>query len=207
MKHFWKGLRISFFAGLLVVVPVAASILILLGVFTWLTNFMLPESLHTRDWAFFYRVLALLIFVVFVSAVGWATRLVMGRRVVAMTEALLHRVPLLNSIYGFVKQVSQTMFSGRKTMFKRVVLVEFPRPGIYSIGFVTSEAEGEVQTKTKETVINVFVPTTPNPTSGFLVLVPREQVRNLDMSVADGMKMVISGGAVMPQYPANPVST
>jgi uncharacterized membrane protein len=86
-------------------------------------------------------------------------------------------------------------------MFQRVVLVEFPRPGLYSIGFVTSETVGEAQAKTKETVINVFVPTTPNPTSGFLVLVPREKVTELSMSVAEGMKLVISGGAVVPPYP------
>jgi uncharacterized membrane protein len=110
------------------------------------------------------------------------------------------RVPLLNRTYGFVKEVSNTMFGGQKTMFQRVVLVQFPRLGIYSLGFVTSETEGEAQAKTKETVINVFVPTTPNPTSGFLVLVPRDQVIDLQMSVGEGMKMVISGGAVVPPY-------
>jgi uncharacterized membrane protein len=86
-------------------------------------------------------------------------------------------------------------------MFQRVVLVEFPRPGIYSVGFVTSETGGEAQVKTAATVVNVFIPTTPNPTSGFLVLVPNEQVTPLEMSVAEGMKMVISGGAVVPPYP------
>ena len=94
------------------------------------------------------------------------------------------------------------MLSGRKTMFQRVVLVEFPRPGVYSVGFVTSETGGEAQVKTKEQVVNVFVPTTPNPTSGFLVLVPREQLTELEMSVAEGMKLVISGGAVVPPFPA-----
>jgi uncharacterized membrane protein len=87
-------------------------------------------------------------------------------------------------------------------MFRRVVLVQFPRPGIYSIGFVTSEAAGEAQAKTRETVINVFVPTTPNPTSGFLILVPRPQLIDLDMTVAEGMKLVISGGVVVPPYTA-----
>jgi uncharacterized membrane protein len=101
-----------------------------------------------------------------------------------------------------MKEISHTLLAGQRTMFQRVVLVQFPRPGIYSIGFVTSETEGEVQVRTRETVINVFVPTTPNPTSGFLILVPREQLIELDMTVADGMKMVISGGAVVPPYTA-----
>ena len=204
MKEFWKNLRVSFFAGLLVVVPVAASVLILLGIFNWLTNFLLPKSLQSHGWTFLYRILALLIFVMFVSAIGWATRLMIGRRLLAVVERLLGRVPLLNKIYGFVKEVSQTMFSGRKTMFQRVVLIEFPRAGIYSIGFVTCETEGEIQSKTLDKVTSVFVPTTPNPTSGYLVMVPPHQIRNLEMTVAEGMKMVVSGGSVVPPYPVKP---
>jgi uncharacterized membrane protein len=120
---------------------------------------------------------------------------------VSLSEEIIGRVPVLNRTYGFMKEISHTLLSGRKTMFQRVVLVEFPRQGLYSIGFVTSETAGEAQAKTKEPVINVFVPTTPNPTSGFLVLVPVEKVISLEMSVGDGMKMVVSGGAVMPPWP------
>jgi uncharacterized membrane protein len=119
---------------------------------------------------------------------------------VTLTEQAVARVPLLNRIYSFFKEVSNTMFSGKKSAFERVVLVEFPRPGVYSIGFVTNETQGEAQALTQETVVNVFVPTTPNPTSGFLILVPRKQIIEMKMSVADGMKMVISGGAVTPSY-------
>lgn len=200
MSETWKNLRNSFFAGLLVVVPVAASVLILIGVFTWVTDFMLPGRLRQQMFTPLYRVIALVVFVTFTTAVGWITRLVVGKRMVSATEAIIGRVPLLNKTYGFMKEISQTLLSGRKTMFQRVVLVEFPRPGIYSIGFVTSETGGEAQAKTKETVINVFVPTTPNPTSGFLVLVPRGQLIELGMSVAEGMKLVISGGAVVPPF-------
>ena len=200
MSETWKNLRNSFFAGLLVVVPVAASVLILIGVFTWVTDFMLPEPLRRQMLTPLYRIIALVVFVAFTMGVGWITRLVVGKRMVSATEAIIGRVPLLNKTYGFMKEISQTLLSGRKTMFQRVVLVEFPRPGIYSIGFVTSETEGEAQAKTKETVINVFVPTTPNPTSGFLVLVPRGQLIDLGMSVAEGMKLVISGGAVVPPF-------
>jgi uncharacterized membrane protein len=200
MSETWKNLRNSFFAGLLVVVPVAASVLILVGVFTWLTDFMLPEGLRQQMFTPLYRVIALVAFAAFTMGVGWITRLVVGKRMVSATESVIGRVPLLNKTYGFMKEISQTLLSGRKTMFQRVVLVEFPRPGVYSIGFVTSETAGEAQVKTKETVINVFVPTTPNPTSGFLVLVPRGQLIELSMTVAEGMKLVISGGAVVPPF-------
>jgi len=200
MGAVWKSLRNSFFAGLLVVVPVAASVLILLGIFTWVTDFMLPDSLRQQMFTPLYRIAALVLFVMFTVTVGWVTRLVVGKKMVSATEAIITRVPLLNKTYGFMKEISQTLLSGRKTMFQRVVLVEFPRAGVYSIGFVTSETAGEPQAKTRETVINVFVPTTPNPTSGFLILVPRGQLIELDMTVAEGMKMVISGGAVVPPY-------
>jgi len=200
MSDTWKNLRNSFFAGLLVVVPVAASLLILLGVFTWVTDFMIPGALREQMLTPLYRIIALVLFIAFTMWVGWVTRLVVGKQMVSATEAIIARVPLMNKTYGFMKEISQTLLSGRKTMFQRVVLVEFPRAGVYSIGFVTSEAEGEAQAKTGETVINVFVPTTPNPTSGFLILVPREQLIDLKMTVAEGMKLVISGGTVVPPY-------
>jgi uncharacterized membrane protein len=140
------------------------------------------------------------VFVALTTGVGWVTRLMVGRRAVAMTEAIITRVPLFNKIYGFMKEISHTLLSGQKTMFQRVVLVEYPRPGVYAIGFVTSETGGEAQAATNETVLNVFIPTTPNPTSGFLALVPRQQVIEMKMSVAEGMKLVISGGTVVPPY-------
>jgi uncharacterized membrane protein len=202
MERLWKNLRKSFFAGLLVVVPVAASIGILFWLFNTVTNWLLPAPLRGGEVEFLYRVAALLVFVVAVTVVGWVTRLMVGRRLVALAEKVLGRVPLLNRIYAFVKEVSHTLLAGQKTVFERVVLVEYPRPGVYAVGFVTSESEGEVQARTRESVINVFLPTTPNPTSGFLLMVPREQVIPLEMSVAEGMKLVISGGAVVPPYGA-----
>jgi uncharacterized membrane protein len=200
MSEAWKSLRNSFFAGLLVVLPAAASVLILVKIFTWVTDFMLTESLRTQMLTPLYRIIALVTFIVFTALVGWVTRLMAGKRMVALGENIIGCVPLLNKTYGFMKEISQTLLTSKRTMFQRVVLVQFPRAGVYSVGFVTSETEGEAQEKTKETVINVFVPTTPNPTSGFLILVPREQLISLDMTVAEGMKLVISGGAVVPPF-------
>jgi uncharacterized membrane protein len=201
MKELMTRMRRSFFAGLLVVVPAAASVLILIGLFNWVTDFMLPPVLQDKMLTPVYRVAAFVLFLVLTTLIGWVTRLVIGKRMVSLSEELIARVPVLNRTYGFMKEISHTLLSGRKTMFQRVVLVEFPKAGMYSIGFVTSETGGEAQAKTKEQVINVFVPTTPNPTSGFLIMAPQEKVIALEMSVGDGMKMVISGGSVVPPWP------
>jgi uncharacterized membrane protein len=202
MSETWKNVRNSFFAGLLIIMPIAASILILLSLFTWITDFMLPGPLQKQMLTPVYRLGALLAFLVFTTLVGWITRLVIGKRMIALAEAIIGRVPLLNKTYIFIKEISHTLFAGQKTMFQRVVLVEYPRAGVYTIGFVTSEAVGETQVKTPEHVVNVFFPTTPNPTSGWLALVPRSQVVDLDMSVADGMRLIVSGGAVVPPFTA-----
>lgn len=181
--------------------------MILLAVFTWVTNFMLPDKLKEEMLTPLYRVAALLIFVCLTIFVGWMMRLMLGKRMVTMTENMFSRVPLLNKTYSFMKEISHTLLAGRKTMFQKVVLLEFPRPGLYAIGFITSETGGEAQIKTTATLVNVFVPTTPNPTSGFLILVPREQLIHLEMNVADGMKMIISGGTVVPPYTPKPALT
>lgn len=200
MNAFWKGIRNSFFAGLLVVVPIAASIAILLGLFNWLTDFLLLTRWKEHDLVYLFRISALVVFALLVTFVGWLTRLMVGKQVVALGETIITRVPLLGKIYGFVKEISSTMLGDKKTVFQRVVLVQYPRPGIYAIGLVTSQTEGEAQVKTQSQMINVFLPTTPNPTSGFLLLVPEEQLIEMEMSVGEGMKMIMSGGAVVPPY-------
>jgi uncharacterized membrane protein len=202
MKETWTRLRNSFFAGLLVVVPLAASLGILWWLFNKLTGLLLPDYLARRlpYPEFVARLLALMLFLALVTVLGWVARLVIGKRAITVADAIIGRIPLLNKIYAFVKDVSNTLLAGQKTVFDRVVLIEYPRPGVYAVGFVTSESEGEVQHKTANRVINVFLPTTPNPTSGFLLMVPRDQVIELRMSVAEGMKLVISGGSVVPPY-------
>ena len=123
-----------------------------------------------------------------------------------MDSALL-RIPLLNKIYSATKQVNDAFSSTNKTAFRTVVLVEFPHAGVYSIGFITSDQQGEVQAKTGQKVVCVFVPATPNPTSGFLLMVPEDKVIKLDMSVPDAIKYVISLGAILPGIPPLPART
>jgi uncharacterized membrane protein len=115
-------------------------------------------------------------------------------------DSALMRIPLLNKIYAATKQVNDAFSAGNKSSFRTVVLVEFPRPGMYSMGFITTEQHGEVRIKMGEKVACVFIPLTPNPTAGFLVLVPEDKVIKLEMSVADGIKYIISLGAIIPGY-------
>ena len=131
-----------------------------------------------------------------VSVVGGMTRYYIGKRMIAWADGVMLRVPVLNKIYGTIKQVDDAFTSGKKNSFKTVVLVEYPREGIYSVGFITSEQADEVEQKTGKKCVCIFIPTTPIPTGGFLIIVPEEKIIKLDMSVADGFKYIISIGAL-----------
>lgn len=171
--------------------------------------FFLPHKItHQNDGLgpvyWYWSVAAFLLAVALISVVGLLARYYIGKRMIEWTDKAIMHVPLLNKFYGAIKQVNEAFTSGRKSSFKTVVMVEFPREGIYSIGFITSEQHNEMQQKTREKVVSVFVPTTPNPTSGFLILVPEEKVTKLDMSVADGIKYIVSLGSISQEYPLPP---
>ncbi|MDR1590593.1 MAG: DUF502 domain-containing protein [Puniceicoccales bacterium] len=138
--------------------------------------------------------------IIVITALGYFSRYFLGKAIIRLTERIIDGVPFVNTVYKTVKQVVETFNKNREELFQTTVLIEFPHKGMYAIGFLTSDGVGEVQIKTKEHVMGVFMPTTPNPTSGFLLLIPREDIIFLDMSVADGMKMIISGGVVNPEY-------
>ncbi|OGX38007.1 MAG: hypothetical protein A3C53_08195 [Omnitrophica WOR_2 bacterium RIFCSPHIGHO2_02_FULL_68_15] len=140
----------------------------------------------------------LVIFVVAVTVIGWGTKILVLRRIFGAVEDRLVRLPMVGKIYAGMREMAQVFGAEHKSMFSRVVLVEWPGKGRYAIGFVTQEGTGEVQAKTPEQVVNIFVPTTPNPTSGFLILADREALIPLEMSVEEGLKLVISGGVVGP---------
>lgn len=197
------GIRKNFITGLAVLFPLVITIwfvrLIIIK-----TNLVVLEPLmkvlrpFLGNVTFEYsaRILLFIIIVLVVALIGFGTRVLVLRKFFSHWEKLFYRVPMVGKIYSVTKDMSRAFLGQSKGIFTRVVLVEFPRKGIYSIGFVTSEGKGEVQDKTEEKVINVFIPTTPNPTSGYLLLVPEKELINLDMSIADGMKLVISGGIV-----------
>jgi uncharacterized membrane protein len=206
-KSIFARWRASFFTGLLIVLPGVVTLAVVKWFFGTVSSFtdsllfFLPTSItHENQGAgpihWYWSLLALSVAIGIVSAVGGMTRYYMGKRMIAWADNLMLRVPVLNKIYGTIKQVDQAFTSGKKSSFKTVVLVEYPREGIYSVGFITSERADEVEQKTGKKCVCIFIPTTPIPTGGFLIIVPEEKVIKLDMSVADGFKYIISIGAL-----------
>ena len=211
-KSVFARWRASFAAGLAVTLPAIISVAAVMWVFKTVSNltdlllFFLPktvthENAGQGDVYWYWSLAALVLAVILISVVGVLARYYLGKRLIAWTDNVILRVPLINKVYAAIKQVNEA-FSGNKNSFQTVVLVEFPREGMYSIGFITNEQRGEVQQKTKEKVVCIFIPTTPNPTSGFLVLVPEDKITKLDMSVADGIKYIVSLGSIAPELPA-----
>ena len=205
--------RANFFTGLAIALPGIVSIAILVWLFSTASRvtdtllFFLPKELtHESEGKgpiyWYWSVVALLLAVALISLLGLIARYYMGKKLIESVDTSLLRVPLLNKIYGTTKQVNEAFTSSGKNSFKTVAMVEFPRAGMYSVGFMTSEVVGEIHQRTQEKLVCVFIPTTPNPTSGFLVMVPEDQVTKLDMSVSDGLKFIISLGAISPEYAA-----
>lgn len=181
-------LRKSFFTGLLVVIPISVTIYILVFLIGILNN-LLPFS-------FLPYGTGLVLTIILITLVGFMTSNLIGKRLIDMGEKFISSIPLVKNVYAAVKQISDAMLSAKGKNFRRVVLIEYPRKGIYTLAFVTGVSRGEVQDKTQSNVINLFVPTTPNPTSGFYLMVPDTDVIDLDMSVEDAFKLLISGGMV-----------
>ena len=197
-----KGVKRYFVTGLLVVVPLYISFYILMLVAGFVDSliYMLPGPLNPASYLPFKIPgfgIAVTVLVTFLAGVV-ATNF-LGKKLVEIGEAILSWIPIIRTVYKGSKQFMETFFTKEGEGFRRVVLVEFPRKGLYSVGFVTSKARGEIQTKTKEVTINVFIPTTPNPTSGFYVAVPEDQLVSLEMSVEDAFKVIMSGGMVVPE--------
>ena len=189
-------------AGLLVWVPLGVTAMVVnFGVglmdktLLWLPEAYRPDNLL----GFHIPGLGVLLSVIIVLSTGIIVANLFGRTLVQLWENMLARIPLVRTIYAGVKQILETVFSSGQS-FRKVLLVEYPRKGLWTLAFQSSNTQGEAQAKTAEDVINVFIPTTPNPTSGFFIMVPRTDVIELDMSVDDGLKMIISAGMVVPEW-------
>lgn len=197
-----RRIRNIFITGLLITLPIAITFFILKFLFENLdalspvfTELLIqagapiPEGFRIPFLGFFMTFLIILL-------VGILTTNIFGKQIVHLGETLVEKIPFVRRIYSGTKQVVVAFANTDTDSFKKVVLIEFPRKGVHAIGFVTGEARGEVQEHTHGQVINVFIPTTPNPTSGFLVFSPQEEVQEIAMSIEDGVKYVISGGIV-----------
>ncbi len=160
---------------------------------------LLPDAFQPdRLLGFHIPGLGVLLAVALVLITGMIMANLLGRRLVAFWESLLARIPLVRTLYSAVKQIMEAVLATDAKSFRKVLLVEYPRKGVWSLAFMTSDDLGEVQDKTIANVISVFIPTTPNPTSGFVLMVPESDVIELDMAVEEGLKMIISMGVVVP---------
>jgi uncharacterized membrane protein len=191
-----------FLTGLLVILPIFITVYVIWylikamdAVLKYIPAKYLPETYIN----IYIPGLGLILAVILILIVGVLTRNIAGRRVLQFWDNLVDRIPLARILYSSVKQLLQAFFFKNSNSFQRVALVEYPRRGLYVLGFITGESRGETQEKTNKKMINVFVPTTPNPTSGFYVLVPEDDLTLLDMSVEDAFKLLISGGLVGPK--------
>ena len=199
---FAARLRNYFIAGILVTAPIGLTIY-LVWVFVglvdgWVTPLIPPRYNPATYLPFGIPGFGLIVAIVGLILIGALTSNLAGRLFLGLSDRLLARMPVVRGIYSAIKQLTETIFGSRSTAFRQVVLIEYPRRGIWGMAFITGVTEGEVQELTDTEVVNVFVPTTPNPTSGFLLFVPRSDVVVLNMTVEEGIKMVISGGIVSP---------
>lgn len=199
-------LRNAFFSGVILVAPLWLTLLVFSkiidlvgGTFRPVFFVFIPDSIRYRpSLNAVWDILATLIVFALVTLLGLVSRYVFGKYFLSIGDRFMQSIPGVSAVYNTVRQIVNTFSSQSRHMFSKVVLVEFPRKGCWTIGFLTNTAQGEAQVKTNEEVWTVFVPTTPNPTSGFLLMLPRSSIVELDMAVGDGMKMIISGGAVVP---------
>jgi len=204
-KRRWlAGLRNNFFTGLVVVAPVGMTLWLVWAVTGKIDGMVLPfipESFNPKSYiGIDLRGIGVIIFLVFTVIIGWMTKGIMGKSLLNWGEDLVDRMPVVRSIYNGLKQLAETVFAQSETSFDKVCLVEYPRKGIWAVAFISTTTKGEVNRKIPvgEQMISVFLPTTPNPTSGFLLFVPQSDLIDLDMSVGDAMKLVISAGLVYP---------
>ena len=220
----FAGARNNFLAGLVIVVPVAITIWMIWTFVGWIDSWVLPfvpDKYHPdslinswfgeqawyiwltggEDVQINIRGVGVVLFLLFTIFVGWITKGLIGRSFLAWAEGVVDRMPVVRSLYNGIKQIAETVFAtSNEDKFDKACLVEYPRKGIWAIAFISTKAKGEVSARipVDEDVISVFLPTTPNPTSGFLLFVPRDSVMELDMSVEDAAKLVISAGLVYP---------
>tara|TARA_B100001093_G_scaffold519730_1_gene610121 strand:+ start:184 stop:879 length:696 start_codon:yes stop_codon:yes gene_type:complete len=210
-KRYIVSIRNAFFTGLFILLPLAVTIIVV--------NFLLDKvGSPTADRVFELldpnwqkipgvrtglRVVSLLLVFSFLTLLGYLSRYLLGKALIRFTERLLSNVPFVNKVYETVKQIVDTFGKDNKAVFKEVVMVEFPRKGVYAIGFLTGDSKGEAQYISKDHLVNIFIPTTPNPTSGFLVLFPKQEIKSLQMTIGEGMKLIVSGGAVVPPFDEN----
>lgn len=212
----FASMRNNFLTGIVVIAPIGLTLWLIWSVVGWIDgvvwpfvpNAYHPEEVINRLLGFEgedrivinVRGIGVVVFLIFAMIVGWIAKGLIGRSLIRWAESLVLTVPVVRSVYGGVKQIAETIFAQTETSFEKACLVEYPRTGIWAIAFISTEAKAEIAQKTmgEDKMVSVFLPTTPNPTSGFLLFVPKDDIILLEMTVEDAAKLVISAGLVYP---------
>lgn len=205
----FSSFRNALLSGLVLLAPLAVT----WWVFSWLVarvggsfrpiiSVFLPDFLRQDSFDMAWDIVATIVVILLIALLGFVSRWVLTRYFTQLTERFINNIPGIGAVYRTVKQIVDTFSAQKRNVFEKVVMVEYPAPHSYVLGFLTNRANGEVQGRTDHEMWTVFVPTTPNPTSGFLIFYPKERVIEMDMAVSEAMKLIISGGSVVPPWPA-----
>ncbi|MDJ0695767.1 DUF502 domain-containing protein [Mastigocoleus sp. MO_188.B34] len=203
----WKqSLKNDLIAGLLVIIPLATTIWLTITIASWTIDFLtkIPKQLNPFDGMnpilvnLLNLVVGLMVPLLSILLIGLMARNIVGRWLLDVGERILQAIPLAGQVYKTLKQLLETLLKDSKGKFSRVILVEYPRQGIWAIGFVTAVISSDIQSKMKKPMLSVFIPTTPNPTTGWYAVVPEDEVVNLSISIEDAFKILVSGGIVAP---------
>lgn len=207
-RGLFVSIRSNFLTGLIVIAPIGITIWLLWSLTGWIDSWVLPfipaaynPALLIREWTGIevnIRGIGVVTFFLFTMLVGWIAKGLIGRSMIRWAEGLVLSIPVIRSVYSGLKQIAETVLKQDQQNFDKACLVQYPREGIWAIAFISTNAKGEIAEKVSEDMVSVFLPTTPNPTSGFLLFVPRRDVKILDMSVEDSAKLIISAGLVYP---------
>ncbi len=195
------GLRRVFITGILTITPVALGVFILYRLFRLLDNLLQPvlRPLLDKHVGIYIPGLGLLVLIILIFFVGALARLYLGRKLIDLGQAMLNRIPFLSKLVLAIRQILESLLSDNKELFRHAVLIQYPRLGIWSVGFATRRTEGEIPEHVGRELISIFVPTTPNPTSGMLIFLPRDEVIYLNLTVEEALKLVISAGVHNPE--------
>ncbi|MEM8851529.1 MAG: DUF502 domain-containing protein [Pseudomonadota bacterium] len=205
---FLGRLRNNFLTGLIVIAPIGLTFWLIWSVIGWFDSWVLPfipASYRPDIWLLQrfdidvdIRGIGVAFFLIFTVIIGWLAKGLIGRSILRWAENVVQKTPVIRSVYGGLKQIAETILAQDQTSFEQACLVEYPRRGIWAIAFVSTSAKGEIAARAEADMVSVFLPTTPNPTSGFLLFVPAADIIALEMSVEDAAKLVISAGLVYP---------
>ena len=192
-------LRNYFITGVLVLIPIGVTVYLTLF-FIKIFSKILPQEINPNHYLpYSIPGLEIIISIIVITVIGWLSLSFLGKKLVKLVNDIFKKIPFLRTVYSAIGQMTQSFAQSRKSKKKSVVLVEYPRKGSWAVGFATQENTGEIASKTNKDLVNVFVPTTPNPTSGFLLMFPKDEIIYLDMSFEDASKFIVSAGTSNPK--------